>query len=109
MSEEKKDIKIKEKKADEKVKFSLKIEVLDHTEIIPYETTRRGLEEFKRLMNPFKEEIKIERAEAMENLTFLDGVILVREIFDRIINGFFDEDDKDTYGSRYDYFFFRGL
>ncbi|OLS30437.1 MAG: hypothetical protein HeimAB125_19260 [Candidatus Heimdallarchaeota archaeon AB_125] len=55
MSEEKKDIKIEEKKADEKVKFSLKIEVFDQTEVIPFETTRRGLEEFKRLLDPNKD------------------------------------------------------
>lgn len=106
MSEVKKDIKIEEKKADEKVKFSLKIEVFDQTEVIPFETTRRGLEEFKRIMNEPKivretvllEELKDEN----NNLTFYDGVILLQEIFERIVTDYFDENDKDVFGYRFD-------
>ena len=38
----------------------------------------------------------------MDNLTFYDGVILVWEIFERIVNDYFDENDKDAFGYRYD-------
>ena len=92
----------KERELNKKVEFNMRINVLDHEEIIPYTTTQRGYEEFKRMMNPFKEEKEIERAEEIETLTFYDGVILVWEIIDRVIDEYFDEDEKDIYGQRYD-------
>ncbi len=91
----------KEAEKDEKMKFSLEIEVLDHIEKIPFETTRKGLEEFKRIMNEPKERREFERSEEIETLTFYDGVILVREIFHRIIDEYFDDDEKDRYGGIY--------
>ena len=96
----------KESEDNKKVKFSLEIEVFDQTEVIPFETTRRGLEEFKRLLDPNKngrEAVLLEELiEEMDNLTFYDGVILVWEIFERIVDDYFDEDDKDAFGYRYD-------
>ncbi|EMR75609.1 hypothetical protein MBGDF03_00156 [Thermoplasmatales archaeon SCGC AB-540-F20] len=96
----------KEVEDNEKVKFSLEIEVCDQKEVIPFETTRRGLEEFKRIMNKPKEvreEVLLEElCEENGNLTFYDGVILLQEIFERIVTDYFDENDKDAFGFRYD-------
>lgn len=96
----------KESEDNKKVKFSLEIEVFDQKEVIPFETTRRGLEEFKRLLDPKKDEREAvlleELIEEMDNLTFYDGVVLVWEIFERIVDDYFDEDEKDFFGYRYD-------
>lgn len=96
----------KETEDNEKVKFHIEIEVFDQKEVIPFETTRRGLEEFKRIMNEPKnvrETMLLEELnEEMDNLTFYDGVILLQEIFERIVTDYFDENDKDAFGYRYD-------
>ena len=96
----------KETEGNEKVKFSLEIEVFDQKEVIPFETTRRGLEEFKRIMNEPKtvrETVLLEELnDEKDNLTFYDGVILLQEIFERIVTDYFDENDKDAFGYRYD-------
>jgi len=61
---------------------------------------------FKRLLDPNKDKremvIAEELAEEIENLSFYDGVILVWEIFDRIVDEYFDEDEKDAFGYSYD-------
>lgn len=96
----------KESEDNEKVKFSLEIEVCDQKEVIPFETTKRGLEEFKRIMNEPKnvrETVLLEELnEEMDNLTFYDGVVLLQEIFERIVTDYFDENDKDVFGYRFD-------
>lgn len=92
----------KERELNKKVEFDMRINVLDHEEIIPYTTTQRGYDEFKRMMDPFKGEKELNRSEEIETLTFYDGVILVWEIIDRVIDEYFEEDEKDIYGQRYD-------
>lgn len=96
----------KESEGNEKVRFFLEDEIFDGTKShtiykIPFETTRKGLEEFKRIMNKPKERKKFERSEEIETLSFFDGVILVREIFGRIVDEYFDDDEKDRYGGIY--------
>ena len=62
--------------------------------------------ERKKIEDKIREEKKLEgklktKAIEIETLTFFDGVILVREILHRIIDEFFDEEDKDRYGFEY--------
>ena len=90
-----------ERKGEEKVKFSVPIDFRDHKEQVTYETTRRGLDHFKHLMDPDKEEREFDMAEDIQNLTFYDGVILVREILKRIIEEYFEDDEKDSSGCSY--------
>ena len=40
--------------------------------------------------------------EEFDNLTFYDGIILLHEIFERIVTDYFDENDKDAFGYGYD-------
>ena len=84
-----------------KVKFKVPTDFLDHTEYIEYETTEAGLEHFKHLQDPNKDQREFELAEAMEDLTFIDGVLLARSIFTKIINNAFEDDLKDEHGFSY--------
>jgi hypothetical protein len=90
-----------ELRGEEKVTFSIPIDFIDHKEYITYETTQRGLEFFKYHMDPNKEEREFDRAEEIQYLTFYDGVILVREILKRIIEEYFEDDEKDSHGCSY--------
>ena len=90
-----------EKRGEEKVKFSIPIDFIDHKEYITYETTQRGLEFFKYHMDPNKEEREFDRAEEIQCLTFYDGVILVREILKRTIEEYLGDDEKDSHGCSY--------
>jgi len=71
---------------DKKVKFKVPTDFLDHTEYLEYETTEAGLRHFKHLSDPNKDQREYDQAVEMENLTFLDGVLLTWNIFEKILD-----------------------
>lgn len=91
-----------------KVKFKVPINFLDHTEYLEYETTEAGLRHFKYLLDPNKDEREYNQAVEIENLTFLDGVLLTWEIFDKILDNRLRDDTGNPEGiiykdRKYDY------
>ena len=78
-----------------KVKFKVPIDFLDHTEYLEYETTEAGLRHFKHLQDPNKDQREFELAEAMENLTFIDGVLLTWNIFNKILDNRLRDENGD--------------
>jgi len=61
-----------------------------------------NLEGSKQLLNLSDDKKPYNLIEKFEKLTFYDGVILVQDLFERIITDYFDENDKDIFGLRYD-------
>jgi len=69
-----------------KVKFKVPIDFLDRTEYLEFETTEAGLRHFKGLLDPNKDQREYDQAVEMENLNFLDGVLLTWNIFNKILD-----------------------
>lgn len=80
---------------DKKVKFKLPINFLDHTEYLEYETTEAGFRHFKHLLDPNKDQRGYDQAVEMENLTFLDGVLLTWNIFNKILDNRLRDENGD--------------
>jgi hypothetical protein len=90
------------KKADEKVTFDIPIKFKDETRKIPVETTMEGRCIIEHLMSTamFDEmfdlsQERIKRSDGIARLTFLDGVVLVQDVFYRLLDRFFEDDEKD--------------
>ena len=99
-----------ETKDDEKVRFIIAEETNFgfnnySIEKIPVETTIRGFELIKNMLNSPKEKTENILLEELigenNNLTFYDGIILVWDIFDRIVDDYFDDDEKDSFNFSY--------
>jgi len=78
-----------------KVKFKIPVNFMDHTEYIEFETTEAGLRHFKGLLDPNKDQREYNQAVEMENLTFLDGVLLAWNIFEKILDNRLRDENGD--------------
>ena len=78
-----------------KVKFKVPIDFLSHTEYLEYETTEAGLNHFKGLLDPNKDQREFDQAVEMEKLTFLDGVLLTWNIFNKILDNRLRDENGD--------------
>lgn len=90
----------------DKVKFNVVIDYLDHKDYIPYETTKEGLDHFKHLLDPHKDERRADRDVVIPQLTFHDGVILTYDIFKKLIKPYIDNDVAWEYMRYIDDLFF---
>ena len=68
---------------------------MDHTEYLEFETTEAGLRHFKRLSDPNKSQREHDQAVEIENLTFLDGVLLTWNIFNKILDNRLRDENGD--------------
>ena len=92
----------------EKVKVKIPYtDILDHTENLEYITDRKGSAFLKEQISPDLSE-ETQSTEAIKNLTFLDGVLLTWNIFNRILDKHLRDENGEpeqgiSEGHSYDY------